>query len=304
MTPLRSTARPAALRQGLVPGGLVLAGLLAGASWAAPALQSPPASPAPPPAATPAPAAPGASTSPPATAGDAAAPAAEDPGRTAGGALAFFMTSRDYHTIRELKSVMTPALVATYDHDSTPFNGKKGYRLSAFDYREPAPKPGSTSWTASVQSLWDDQGEAVELRTENIRLTREREAPWRVAGLAKTASEPQRYLKSIDGVTSLRMILRDWIRRDADGARGLMTDACATRLDGSKDGLVTTFAGDPNVRRDAYRILEMVPDGTTRVTAKVRLIETPPGRPASLAGVARELVLVKKGQRWLLDDWK
>jgi hypothetical protein len=58
------------------------------------------------------------------------------------------------------------------------------------------------------------------------------------------------------------------------------------------------------VRRAAYRILEMVPEGTTRVTAKVRLIETAPGRPASLAGVARELALVKKGQRWLLDDWK
>jgi hypothetical protein len=304
MTPLRSTGGPAALRRGLVPAGLVLA-FVAGASWSAQGPQSPPASPAPPAATapSPAPAAPGASTAPPAPV-PAGSPAAEDPGRTAGGLLAFFMSSRDYHTIRELKSVMTPALAAAYDHDPTPFNGKKGYRLSAFDYREPAPKPASTSWTASVQCLWDDQGEAVELRTESIRLTRERDAPWRVAGLEKTASEPQRYQKSIDGVTSLRMILRDWIRRDADGARGLMTDACATRLEGSRDGLVTTFVGDPNVRRAAYRILEMVPDGTTRVNAKIRLFETPPGRPASLAGAAREVALVKKGQRWLVDDWK
>jgi hypothetical protein len=48
----------------------------------------------------------------------------------------------------------------------------------------------------------------------------------------------------------------------------------------------------------------MVPDGTTRVIAKIRLFETPPGRPASLAGAAREVALVKKGQRWLVDDWK
>ena len=303
MTLFRSTVRPAALRRGPVPAALMLAGLVTGASWAAPGLQTPPAPPPPPPATATAPATPGASSAPPATAPDGS-PAAEDPGRTAGGALAYFMASRDYRTIRELKSVMTPTLTATYDHDATPFNGKKGYRLSAFDYREPAPKPSAASWTASVQSLWDDQGEAVELRTESVRLTRDHDAPWRVAGLAKSASEPQRYQKAIAGVTSLRMILRDWIRRDAEGARGLMTDACAKRIDGTNDGLVTTFVGDPNVRRAAYRILEMIPDGTTKVNVKVRLVETPPGRPASLAGVARELVLVKKGQRWLLDDWK
>jgi hypothetical protein len=214
------------------------------------------------------------------------------------------MTSRDYRTIRELKSVMTPALTAVYDHDATPFNGKKGFRLSGFDYREPTPKPNATSSTVSVRCLWDDQGEAVELRTENVRLTRDHDAPWRVAGLEKTATEPLRYQKSIAGVTSLRMILRDWIRRDTEGAKGLMTDACVKRLDGTNDGLVTLFVGDPGVRRAAYRILDLTPVGTTRVTAKVRLVETPPGRPAGLEGVPHELVLVKKGQRWLVDEWK
>lgn len=301
MTLLRPTGRPAARRAVLVPAGLVLVGLVAGGSWAAPTLQTPPA---PPPApATPAPGAPNDSAAPPATA-PSGSPAAEDPGRTAGGVLAFFMASRDYRTIRELKSVMSPALTAAYDHDATPFNGKKGYRLSAFDYREPAPKPNATAWTASVQCLWDDQGEAVELRTESIRLTRDHDAPWRVAGLTKTASEPQRYQKSIAGVTSLRMILRDWIRRDTEGAKGLMTDACVKRLDGTNDGLVTLFVGDPGVRRAAYRILDLTPIGTIKVTAKVRLVETPPGRPASLEGVPHELVLVKKGQRWLVDEWK
>jgi hypothetical protein len=214
------------------------------------------------------------------------------------------MASRDYRTIRELKSVMTPSLTAAYEHDATPFSGKKGYRLSAFDYREPAPKPNAASYTASVRCLWDDQGEAVELRTETVRLTRDHDGPWRVAGLQKSATEPLRYQKSIAGVTSLRMILRDWIRRDAEGARGLMTEACAKRLDGTNDGLVTIFVGDPGVRRAAYRVVELTPDGTSKVAVKVRLVETPPGRPASLDGVAHDLTLVKKGQRWLIDDWK
>jgi hypothetical protein len=100
------------------------------------------------------------------------------------------------------------------------------------------------------------------------------------------------------------MILRDWIRRDADGARALLTDTAEKHLEGASDGVVTTFVGDPGVRRAAYRILELVQDGTTKVTAKVSLIETPPGRPAGLDGTPHEIVLVKKGQRWLVDDWK
>src|SRR5258705_10793218 len=100
---------------------------------------------------------------------------------------------------------MRPALTAVDDHDATPFSGKKGYRLSAFDYREPAPKPSSTAYTASVRCLWDDQGEAVELRTENVRLARDHDASWRVAGVGKAASGPLRAPKAIPGGSSLRM---------------------------------------------------------------------------------------------------
>ncbi|HYV84615.1 MAG TPA: hypothetical protein VFB49_01780 [Patescibacteria group bacterium] len=299
----RFAARPSAAALAAIIAIVLMPGAEPGALCASRSQTEPPATP---PAAPPATGSPAAGTAPADGAPPAAAahPAGEDPGRTAGSVLAWFMASRDYHTIRELKSVMTPTLTAAYDHDATPFSGKKGFRLSAFDYREPAPKPSSTAYTASVRCLWDDQGEAVELRTESVRLTRDHDASWRVAGLEKTASEPLRYQKSIAGVTSLRMLLRDWIRRDVDGARGILTDACAKRLDGTSDGLVTIFVGDPGLRRAAYRILELTPDGTSKVRAKVRLFETPPGRPASLDGLAREITLVKKGQRWLVDDWK
>src|SRR5437667_7108810 len=55
---------------------------------------------------------------------EAGAPAAEDPTRTAGGALRLFMSSRDYRTIKRLKSVITDRLQTRFDHDSAPFNGK------------------------------------------------------------------------------------------------------------------------------------------------------------------------------------
>jgi hypothetical protein len=274
----------------------VLAGFAA--VWtaaAAPAAQTPPP-------ATQAPPAP--ATVPPAQPAAAPTAPAEEPGATAGGALRFFMASRDYRTIRELKSIMTTSLKATYDHDPTPFNGKKGFRLSAFDYAEPAPKPRAASFVVAVKDLWDDQGEAIEMRAENVRLVREGDGLWRVAALEKTDTEPLRYRESIAGVTSLRMVLRAWMRRDLGAARPLLSDAFLKKYAGREEALEALFAGDPALQRAAFRILEMVPDGTTRVVARVRLIETPPDRPAGLDGTPREIVFVKKGQRWILDDWK
>ena len=233
----------------------------------------------------------------------AQAPMAEH-GATAGEALAFFMTSRDYRTIRELKSIMTVPLKAAYDKDPTPYSGKKGVRLSAFDYTEPALKPGARSAAVTVKSLWEDQGEAVDVRTETVRLFRDGEGPWRVAAVEKVGIEPVRFKESIAGVTSLRMILRAWVRRDFTTAKGMMSDAFLKRYAGREEGIEAVFAGDPGVRRAAFRIVDMTPRGTTSVTARVRLVETAPARPSGLEGIPKTLVMAKKGSRWLLDDWR
>src|SRR5262245_10832822 len=58
----------------------------------------------------------------------------DDPRLTAGGALRQFMASRDYRTIKQLRDVMTDKVQARFDHDSAPFNGKRGNRLAAFDF--------------------------------------------------------------------------------------------------------------------------------------------------------------------------
>ena len=233
----------------------------------------------------------------------AQAPMAEH-GGTAGEALAFFMSSRDYRTIRELKSIMTTSLKAAYDKDPTPYNGKKGIRLSAFDYTEPALKPGARSAAVAVKSLWDDQGEAVDIRTETVRLSRDAEGPWRVAAVERGAVEPVRFKESIAGVTSLRTVLRAWVRRDFATAKGTMSDAFLKRYSGREEGIEAVFAGDPGVRRAAFRIVDLTPKGATSVTARVRLVETTPGRPSSLEGTPKALVMTKKGSRWLLDDWR
>jgi uncharacterized protein DUF4440 len=237
-------------------------------------------------------------------AASAAAIPANEHGATPGDALAFFMSSRDYRTIRDLKSVMTASLKATYDKDPVPFNGHKGIRISAFDYREPSVGPAATGATVSVKSLWDDQGEAVEQRTESVRLARGADGLWSVGALARGASEPMRFKDSIAGVTSLRQILRAWVRRDFDAAKGLMSDAFLKRQAGREEGIEAVFAGDANKRRAAFRIVDMTPQGTASVTARVSLVETTPGRPSGLEGTPKTLVMVKKGQRWLLDDWR
>jgi len=254
----------------------------------------------PPPAAGPTPGTPPAGTETPA----AAATPANEHGATPGEALAFFMSSRDYRTIRDLKSVMTASLKATYDKDPVPFNGHKGIRLSAFDYREPSVGPAATGATVSVKSLWDDQGEAVEQRAETVRLARGEDGLWRASALSRGASEPVRFKGSVAGVTSLRQILRAWVRRDFDTAKGLMSDAFLKRQAGREEGIEAVFAGDANKRRAAFRIVDMTPQGTASVSARVRLVETAPGRPSGLEGTPKTLVMARKGQRWLLDDWR
>ncbi|HUD70934.1 MAG TPA: nuclear transport factor 2 family protein [Dongiaceae bacterium] len=256
--------------------------------------------PAPPATEAPAPAAP--ESAPPA--GDQPAAALVEHGGSAGEALAFFMGSRDYRTIRDLKSIMTAACRAAYDRDPTPFNGKKGFGLSAWDYREPALKPQATAAGIAVKGLWEDQGEAIEVRTETVRLVREAGGPWRVAAIEKTASEPLRYKESTPGVTTLRQILRAWIRRDFAAARGYLSDAYLKRIAGRPEGLEAVFAGDPNVRRAAFRIVEIAPKGSAAATAQVRLVEASPGLPTRLDGVPKTLALVKRGSKWLLDDWR
>ena len=234
----------------------------------------------------------------------AGATATVEHGATAGEALAFFMASRNYRTIRDLKSIMTAACRAAYDRDPTPFNGKKGFGLSAWDYREPALKPQATSAGITVKGLWEDQGEAIEVRTETVRLAREAGGPWRVAAIEKVASDPRRYKESTPGVTTLRQILRAWIRRDFDAAKAHLSDAYAKRIEGRPEGLEAVFAGDANLRRAAFRIVAITPKGSAAATAQVRLIEAQAGRPTRLDGEPKSLLLVKRGSRWLLDDWR
>jgi len=237
--------------------------------------------------------------------GESATPAA-DPGATAAAALAFFMHSRDYRTLRELKSILTESARATYDHDSVAYNGKKGIRLAAFDYREPAPKATSTAYAATVKTLWDDQGEAVEQRTETVRLTREGGGggPWRVAALQKADSQPLRFKDATPGVTTLRMVLRAWVKRDVAAVKANLTDALVKKLTAKGDSVEGFVMGDAALRHAAFRIDGLDAAGTTQAAARVHLVESHNGRPGSLDGTPHTLTLVKKGSRWLVDDWK
>jgi hypothetical protein len=272
---------------------LLLAGLAAW-GWPVRGQETPP----PPPAG-----APGESTPPPAGEEAPLVPEATDPGETPSGALATFMTSRDYRTIRQLKSILTPQASAAYDHDSVRYNGRKGVRLAAWDYKEPAPKPGALAVTSTVRSLWDEQGEAVEQRTESVRLQREATGPWRVASLTKSASENLRYQEAVPGVTSLRMLLRAWRQQDQQAARGLLTDAFLKRLE-AKGGLAALLTPAEGTRHAAFRIQSYAAQGATAAVAKVGLVDVPPGRPGPLEGTPRTLTLAKVGSRWLVSDWR
>src|SRR2546428_13521985 len=59
---------------------------------------------------------------------EAGTPAAEDPTRTAGGALRQFMASRDYRTIKRLKSGRKGRVQARFRHHSSPVKRQEGNR--------------------------------------------------------------------------------------------------------------------------------------------------------------------------------
>jgi len=237
-------------------------------------------------------------------------PAAEDPTRTAGGALRLFMASRHYQTIRQLQGVMTERLQARFDHDSAPFNGKRGNRLAAFDFAEKDLKPARmagkpttppSSYIASVRSLWEEQGEATERRTEAITLVLLDSGLWRVADLAIRATEKLRFNDAVNGVTALRMVLRAWIRGEVAAGRSGPGPALFKKPNG--DALRALCTPAPGRSHAAYQIVDMTAQGTTGAVAHVRLYETVTGEPGSIDGQPRTLRMLKKGSRWLVDGW-
>ena len=247
-------------------------------------------------------------------------PAPDDPTRTAGGALAAFMSFRHYGTIRQLKALMTPALQARFDHDSTPFNGKRTIRLSAFEFSErdlrpvgsrgakPAAQgapgtPPAETYVAAVKGLWEDQGEAVELRTESVRIVRNEDGLWRISGLDRVASDTLKFRDAVPGVTALRLVLRAWARRDVPAARAYMSPAFLKRYAGREEALQNLIAGGDDPRHTAFQIVDLEPKGTNEAVARVRFFETSPDRPSSLEGSVRTLRMVHKGAPWLLDAW-
>jgi len=265
---------------------------------------------------------PSASSTPPggATSGDgttgqeeAGAPAAEDPTRTAGGALRLFMSSRDYRTIKRLKSVMTDRLQARFDHDSSPFNGKRSNRLAAFDFTEKNLKParpaaGRTgtqpvSYAATVRSLWAEQGEATELRTESVAITEQTEVLWRVADLTIAASDKLRFGDAVPGVTALRLVLRAWFGGNVPAARAGMTESFLRKFAARDEALKSLVTPPAGKQHAAYQIVGMEPKGTSAAVAHVKLYETVIGEPGPIDGVPHLLKMVKKGSRWLLDGW-
>jgi len=252
----------------------------------------------------------------------AAAP--DDPTRTAGGALASFMGLRHYLAIRELKAVMTPELQARFDHDSAPFNGKRGGRIAAFDFAEKDLKPvtpvvraaagakppgavaspsGAAAYIATVRSLWEEQGEATEMRTETVRLARREDGLWRIASLDRLRADPLRFRDAVPGVTSLRLLLRAWTRGDMQAARATMTPAFLKKFNGRDQALRDLVVGGPDPRHAAYQILEMKQDGPATSVARIKLFESNAHRPTPLDGQVRTVRLAKKGAPWLLDSW-
>jgi hypothetical protein len=240
-----------------------------------------------------------------------ATPAPVDPTVTAGGALRLFMASRHYQTIRQLKGVMTEKLQARFDHDSAPFNGKRGNRLAAFDFTEKdlrpsksAGQPGTaTRYVASVRSLWEEQGEATEKRTETAVLSQQEGGVWRVADLSAADSEKLRFGEAVNGVTVLRQILRAWHGGNVAAARAQMSEAFLKKYQGREDALASLGAPAEGHKRAAYQIKEMTPQATTAAVARVLLYDTATGEPGRLDGREHTLKMIKKGQRWLLDAW-
>jgi len=244
-------------------------------------------------------------------------PAADDPTRTAGGALRLFMASRDYRTIKRLKSVMTGRLQARFDHDSAPFNGKRTNRLAAFDFTEKDLKPSRpagaragapagaqpATYFATVRSLWAEQGEATEMRTETVTITERPDGLWRIADLALSDSDKLRFSGTVAGVTALRMVLRAWYGVNVAAARSNMSEAFLKKPAARDDALKALLSPAPGKQHAAYQIVEMEPKGANAAVARVKLYETVIGEPTPIEGVPHVLKMVKKGSRWLLDGW-
>jgi len=265
------------------------------------------------PSATPAPTPEMLNGEPPAAPEETETPAAEDPTRTAGGALRLFMASRDYRTIKRLKGVMTARLQARYDHDSAPFNGKRTNRLAAFGFAEKDLRPARPSagksgaptvtYIATVRSLWAEQGEATELRTESITITQLPEGVWRIADLAIPDSDKLRFGDAVPGVTALRMVLRAWHGANASALRPGLSDAFLKRLSARDGALQALVSPPPGKQHAAYQIAGMDPRGTGEAIARVKFYETVIGEPSPIDGAPHTLKMVKKGSRWLLDAW-
>ncbi len=251
----------------------------------------------------------------------------EEPGVTAGGALAAFMAARDYRSIRTLKALMTPALAARYDHDSAPFNGKRNIRIAAFDFSERDLKPVKGTpgaYAATVRTLWEEQGEAVERRVETIGLAQQPNGVWRAVSLERSTSEYLRYNDAVNGVTTLRLVLRAWRKGDVAAAKPYFSAAFAKRYQGRDDALNALFgasgpavsiaaSGSPGAPAPsaaatglppaAFEIVELTPKGEAAAVAMIRLYRGTRDRPSPIDNSEHILRLVRIGPKWLLDAW-
>ena len=235
-----------------------------------------------------------------------------DPRLTAGGALQLFMSSRNYRTIRALKASMTPKLIERYDRNSAPFNGKRRIRIVAFEFREAGMKPvkpgkGSTqikTYNVNVRSLWAEQAEAVELRTEAVRVLLQEDGTWRVGRLSEVSSQPMRYMEFSDGIATLRLLMRAWQRRNLESAREHMSPRFLKSFEGHVEALEEFIVGPANPRHAAYEVLEVEDEAPDRIVARLNLYMTSPGQPWPLEANAATVTLVREGPYWHLDNWE
>jgi hypothetical protein len=221
------------------------------------------------------------------------ATAHEAPNLTAAGAVRFFMASRDYRKLREIRSVMTSSLRKRFDYNSAPFNGKRGVRLAAFDFGEadfsPVSRGRTDRYDVTVRSLWEDQGEAVEERSEIVRVGLQENGLWRVENLKRVESEHSRFTETVPGVTALRLVLRAWDRGRVEVAERHLSANFLRRYAGHEEALRDLIVGPRDPRHTAFRILEMTPRDENAVIARVQLILASPGQPGPLEGETHTL---------------
>jgi len=159
------------------------------------------------------------------------------------------------------------------------------------------------AFAATVRSLWEEQGEAVEQRVETVEIAQREDGLWRVSALRRQSAERIRFPEPIPGVTVLRMVLRAWHRGDAAAARPHLSVAFMKRHQMREEGLAGLFSHSPGKRHAAYQIVDLKPRGEDVVLARVKLFDTVTGQPGPIDGQLRSMRLIKKGPRWLLDAW-